>query len=224
MGYDALGFAQRTAAVDAEGLRLLAARAYREFDTGRLPRRTHEEGTLWHSYEEWDGLPLDVLSAVIDLEELASVVTVVEGLVMDFAPRDVAWAWRQDHSFLRRCGRLPGSVVPWHCDAEAAGTGRLGRCVNVWLPLNEVGDGVCPSLELIAGSHAFMRDYEGAPPVDLHRPEAWVAGVPGERLAPRLSPGDALLFDHYLLHRTEPLEIYARPRLSVELRFSPEVS
>ena len=199
-------------------LREFVRKTYAEFDAGCVPRITHEEGVLWHAFEEWDGLPLDVLKGAVPAIEIAlpDVVRVVE----TNAPQDVNWYCQLRSSFFRRCRRTP-SVVPWHCDAEAASTAKYGRCVTAWLPLDSVGDGVLPSLELVSGSHLFVRDYRGEPPVALHRPDEWVAGVPGERVVPRLEPRDVLLTDHHLLHRTEILPDYSSGRLSCELRFAP---
>ena len=50
--------------------------------------------------------------------------------------------------------------------------------------------------------------------------EEWVAEhfPPTDRIAPELAPGDALIFDHFTLHRTQPLEREAVSRMSIECR------
>jgi len=60
-----------------------------------------------------------------------------------------------------------------------------------------------PSIELIPGSHNIMRFVPELPPAQASREPDWIEGtfIRHQRLAPELDPGDALLFDHYLMHR-----------------------
>ncbi len=206
------GFETLHGVVAPEPLRELAERAFAEFDDEQLPRLTIAQDTLWRSYREWDGLPLRELGEVLDLSGLNAVVETLRGCVEELIRDEVRW--RPEASFFRRCQR-PSSVVPWHCDAEAAFVANCSRCINVWMPLQVVGDRVRPSLELICGSHLFRRNYQAG-----HRSASWVSSISGQRLIPVLNAGDALVFDHYLFHRTEVLPAYDAPRLSVELRFS----
>jgi hypothetical protein len=50
--------------------------------------------------------------------------------------------------------------------------------------------------------------------------DAWVAEhfPPTDRIAPELAPGDALIFDHLTLHRTQPLDREMVSRMSIECR------
>lgn len=196
------GYEVRRSVLDATSLRDFVAGLYAALDAGCAAG----EATL-RAYREWNGIPL-ATSGILPPDNVAA-------LMPD------GWRWRPEVSFARRCCLLRPSAVQWHCDAEAAGTAGLGECVNAWLPLDPVGDGERPSLELICGSHLFMRGYRGKEPDRLHRRDEWVAGVPGERITPRLELGDVMLIDHHhLLHRTEQMPIGA-VRFSLELRFSP---
>src|ERR1700751_193120 len=50
--------------------------------------------------------------------------------------------------------------------------------------------------------------------------DEWVAEhfPPTDRIAPELTPGDALIFDHLTLHRTQPLDREMVSRMSIECR------
>lgn len=112
------------------------------------------------------------------------------------------------------------ATAVWLYDAlDNARLARFESCVNAWLPLDPVGDGDLPSLEMLVDSNRTMA--EAAPLLDKvwYRDDEWVASVPGYLLVPQLAPGDLFLFDHLTLHRTEVLP-ERRPRLSCELRFA----
>jgi Phytanoyl-CoA dioxygenase (PhyH) len=107
--------------------------------------------------------------------------------------------------------------LQWHPDYHGGGTHSYDPCFNIWLPLTAVG---CeqPSVELVRGSHRRMRE--------LPRSETgayadqWVAEhfPPTDRIVPDLAPGDALIFDHSTLHRTQPLDRETVSRMSIECR------
>lgn len=132
------------------------------------------------------------------------------------------WHRLDARSWFRRLDNSDQTLdIPWHIDADAAATAALEpECINVWLPLNETKNGV-PSLEFIPHSHQFMRQQ---PLIELggeaaFRANTWVdANFPGKRWIPQMSPGDAVIFDHYVLHRTAPGR--GRGRLSCEFRFA----
>lgn len=132
------------------------------------------------------------------------------------------------HSYLKKMERSEyrTAKIGWHRDADAAGTATFGQCLNIWVPLDSVGL-TTPSLELIPGSHRVMRDIptdgdgaeiadDGEAFIDQHFPNA-------EVVTPRLSVGDVLIFDHHLMHRTQPMES-AAPRRSVECRVTNAVT
>jgi hypothetical protein len=110
-----------------------------------------------------------------------------------------------------------GYVVTWHIDADT-GPKTDDLCMNVWVPLASVGKSL-PSLELVQGSHQIMRLE--LPPPAVNRDPDWV----NERFAhsfrkiPQLEPGDALIFDHYTMHRTQAMDSWEGvERVSCEFR------
>lgn len=89
-----------------------------------------------------------------------------------------------------------------------------------WVPLDPVGPGKLPSLEVIIGSGPVMRaDYENRSHIDPHRSNDYADQISGERVILDLEPGDVALIDHYVLHRTDPRA--AGNRTSAEFRFMP---
>ena len=126
------------------------------------------------------------------------------------------WYLYSHRSFFRRIGGGKGKVHVWHIDADAANIQR-DFCVNVWLPLDRVGAEL-PSLEIIGGSHSKMRSIPISVENVPERDDAFISamGVPS---VPRLDPGDALVFDQFTLHRTQPID-GGTVRTSCELRFT----
>jgi len=107
--------------------------------------------------------------------------------------------------------------LQWHTDAQGGGTIDYEPCLNIWLPLTAVGREQ-PSVELVRGSHRRMRELPRSE-TGAHEDE-WVAEhfPPTHRIAPELAPGDALIFDHWTLHRTQLLEHEMVSRMSIECR------
>ena len=126
------------------------------------------------------------------------------------------WYLLEKCSFFRR-PTSPTSLLRWHIDADGAQTG-TATCVNVWLPLDRVGVDL-PSLDLIPGSHRAMRELPLLTDGDYDRDDDFAAGL-GRAVTPRLAPGDALIFDQYTLHRSQPTARKAFSRTSCELRFA----
>jgi len=102
--------------------------------------------------------------------------------------------------------RLPESVHPFHQDALYFMFEPQDRCLGVWIPLDpvEAGNG---TLEIIPGSHrSEVRPHEAREGINFGAFAA--AGVEGERafheraVPVELDPGDCLLFDTRLLHRS----------------------
>lgn len=132
------------------------------------------------------------------------------------------WAPLLERSFFRRHENALRHV-PWHIDADAAAVAGIAKeSVNVWLPLEDVGE-TAPSLEFILGSNAIMREL---PLLDAHRArtDEWVKeNTSNRRWTPSACLGDALIFDQYTLHRTQQMPARAR-RLSCEFRFRRSTS
>ena len=127
------------------------------------------------------------------------------------------WRFFAKRSYFRRHFGV-AKQVPWHIDADAAAIYRLAASVvNVWLPLNPVGEEL-PSLEIVPGSHLVMRRTRLLIGKDRYRDDAFVCKI-GAPSTPRLQPGDALIFDQFLLHRTQLVGAKKAVRTACEFRF-----
>ncbi len=191
-------------------------------DEPKSPRVTKESllvSQLKRDIGSWGGIQLDLAQGLISSVNFVTVHEAINARVRELFGQE--WQPALHKSFFRR---LPatGVTVPWHIDIEAASTASVGkRCINVWMPFTPVGK-TAPGLEFILGSHhltmaaplAVDAATQHAP---AHRDDAAVAAMPGERWTPELKLGDALVFDEYMLHRTQKL---AGARTSCEMRFA----
>ena len=122
---------------------------------------------------------------------------------------------------LRKVEPKPDRQAGWHQDGRFLGQGI--RTVNLWIALSDCGEGTdAPGMELLGGREPCIHPTgtDGAY-------FDWTVG-PGlvdrlaerrPRLYPRFAPGDALLFDHYSLHRTGAGSRDAAVRYAVESWF-----
>jgi hypothetical protein len=111
--------------------------------------------------------------------------------------------------------------VPWHRDFTFTSPAGNMHSVNCWTPIVEVGR-TSPSLDLILGSHNHMVGKEDENPGITQISEKWIASnlPPLPRVTPHCRPGDIVVFDHQLLHRTQQLA-FVEDRLSFEFRWAP---
>jgi hypothetical protein len=132
---------------------------------------------------------------------------------------DQTWALEPAFTFVRR-HQSTRHYLPWHIDADAGSIlNTTDYSINAWLPLDAVGDRA-PSLELMPGSNQTMRTLPLLAHPNVSRDDEWVkVSVGGEPWVPRAVPGDAILFDHWTLHRTQRLADESASRISWELRF-----
>jgi hypothetical protein len=117
--------------------------------------------------------------------------------------------------------RVPaGSDTDWHQDG--AFLGRDVRSVNIWLALSACGVDA-PGLDVVSrrlpyivqtGSHGACFDWSVGPGM-IELLEEGGAQVE----SPEFAPGDALLFDHMMLHRTGRSDGMTRPRWAIESWF-----
>jgi len=121
-------------------------------------------------------------------------------------------------STLRRVPANQG-IADWHQDGAFMGTDI--RSVNVWLSLSHCGDDAS-GLDLLpqrlsgllpTGTHDAFFDWSVGPGM-VDQAAAGVATV-----SPIFRPGDALLFDHFFLHRTGVPAGICRPRYAIESWF-----
>lgn len=118
-----------------------------------------------------------------------------------------------------RC--VPATIkhADWHQDGAFMGTDI--RSLNVWLSLSDCGEDAS-GIELLpqrlsrvlpTGSHGALFDWS----VGQGMVEQAAQGT--ATVSPVFAPGDALLFDHYFLHRTGVPAAIAKDRYAVESWF-----
>ena len=207
--------AQRLAGVAQLGMNLFADREKRHRTGGE-----YGEAELCGSYDGWRGLGLGALMEYMgdspERAALGGAAAEAVAAVQSFLGSKASFL--PSYSFFRQVSGAAGGVG-WHCDAEAASLMAVGKsCCTVWLPLSPVGNGL-PSLEFVPGSHKIMRG-RGDLALCNHRSVQEVDQLAlRKRYVPIIDPiGDAILFDMYTLHRTQPLETIT-PRLNCEFRF-----
>lgn len=125
---------------------------------------------------------------------------------------------RRQHPF------WPERRIPFHQDAEFL-AGRFA--LNLWLPLNRCGR-EAPGLELLLKPLKklwFCLGEDTSIPLYQQRNERSVlASAPAEYFwQPQMEPGDVLIFDSFLLHRTWLTPSMFLPRYSLEIRLTHPV-
>jgi hypothetical protein len=125
------------------------------------------------------------------------------------------WTFYPNRSFFRRHVGV-GKKVPWHVDADAAHLVRES-CINIWLPLDPVGID-SPSLDVIYGSQWAMREIPKSRNEYPYRDDDFALKI-GKPSTPQLLPGDALVFDQFILHRTQCVGSPQTIRTACEFRF-----
>jgi hypothetical protein len=178
--------------------------------------------SLTDNFRSWHGVWLKELPAYLEANhpELAQKYAALLDLICEetrsvFGPQ---WRLLPERSFFRR--HIGMSIpVPWHVDADAAHTVELAEsgCINVWMPLDKVGRDL-PSLEIVPGSHDPMRKTPMLTGPARYRDDPFVSTI-GKPITPILGLGDALVFDQYTLHRTQPVESDDIVRTACEFRF-----
>ena len=170
------------------------------------------------NFKQWNGVwlwPLpDFLNghSPLTAQYHASLATVARRTRMLFGG---GWRYYPLRSYFRKYTGAE-ELVPWHIDADAARVDRP-EALNVWLPLDAVGAGL-PSLEMVVGSHDKMRQLPLLTGERRYRDDAFAASA-GTKVVPQLDPGDAIIFDHFTLHRTQPRIGGIFERTSCEFRF-----
>jgi hypothetical protein len=170
------------------------------------------------SFKEWNGVWLQPLPGFLNGRGTLS--AQYRASVANIARRTCAlfgggWRYYPSRSFFRKYTGVE-ELVPWHIDADAAMVDR-SEAINVWLPLNAVGAGL-PSLEMVIGSHHKMRQLPLLTGKRRYRDDAFAASA-GIKTVPKLDPGDAIIFDNFTLHRTQPQTSDIFERTSCEFRF-----
>jgi hypothetical protein len=127
------------------------------------------------------------------------------------------WQFFPKRSYFRRHIGM-ARKVPWHIDADAASIYRVaGSAINVWIPLDTVGTDL-PSLDFVPHSHTVMRKVPLLTGKDKYRDDAFVDTI-GAPSTPHLGVDDALIFDQFVLHRTQQAGSADAIRTACEFRF-----
>lgn len=158
---------------------------------------------------KWGGLALSWLRPEID--------TLIEPVVEAVEQRFPGAQLVDQFTVFRRITRK--TYIYWHMDADGTGSWTRDPLFNCWMPLEDVGVDY-PSLEVMTNSERVMREEGISPPGNRH--DKWVQErfPEPEILCPKLNVGDALIFSHYLLHRTQPMDRLLGPRIGCEFRFA----
>ena len=195
---------------DLQRLKNLAERAYAAVDNGAGDPQTQQ------NVSGWGGLGLPFLSQVGASESsVAGIIAAIE---------KVAATTLGPCRLIRKISLFRRHVesrthITWHIDADAAGTSSYDPCFNVWLPLVAVGRDL-PSLQFVRSSHRLMRTVPLLTANYARRTDEWIDEwfEPDLHLTAELDVGDAVIFDHYVLHRTQPMPCHKGIRISGEFR------
>jgi len=202
---------------DAANLRLTVDEIYAFLDSCQhIPHRL-----LGYHFRLWRGVWLRPLPAFLrkarpDLDRryeqsLRAIETQVRRML---GPE---WRFFPKRSYFRRHVGM-ALKVPWHIDADAASIYRVaGSAINVWMPLDTVGTDL-PSLDYVPRSHAVMRKVPLLTGKDKYRDDVFVDTI-GTPQTPQLTIGDALIFDQFVLHRTQQAGSADAVRTACEFRF-----
>lgn len=188
-------------------------RAYEVLDAQREAGTIHPE---LKSTLDWGGLGVASLKQHLGGENwLGPIIRHIEGT---FPGAKII-----DHECTLRRHKTNKTGLDWHIDADAAASAQFDPCFNMWLPFDSVGDRL-PSLEVVDKSEMYMRSLPLQPPEQASRTDEWrrTHFPHGRIICPKLEPGDALLFSHYVLHRTQRM-MHETPRMSGEFRFTAPV-
>ena len=202
---------------DAANLRRTVEEIYAVMDAcERFPNRL-----LGNNFRVWDGVWLKALPAFLrqarpDLaERYEQSLRLVESQIKRVL--GPAWRYFPKRSYFRR-HRGMGKRVGWHADADGATIFRIAASViNVWVPLDAVGTDL-PSLEVVPRSHIALRGIPMLTGNNRSRDDAFVDAL-GPSSVPQLELGDALIFDQFVLHRTQHVGAEDALRMACEFRF-----
>lgn len=113
----------------------------------------------------------------------------------------------------------PGGKTSWHQDGAFLGTHM--HALNVWITLSDCGDDA-PGLDMVGrrydeivrtGTEGAYFDWDVSQTmVDESRGEAPI-------VSPSFKAGDAVIFDHFMLHRTGARPEHTKPRYAIETWF-----
>jgi hypothetical protein len=206
------------AADDAANMRRTVDEIYAVMDSSeRFPNRL-----LGVNFRVWDGVWLKALPAFLCqvrpglAERYEQSLRLVESQIKRVLGPE--WRYFPKRSYFRR-QRGMGKKVGWHADADGATIFRIAASViNVWVPLDAVGTDL-PSLEIVPRSHTALRGVAMLAGNNRSRDDAFVSALGVSSSIPQLELGDVLIFDQFLLHRTQHVGAEDAVRTACEFRF-----
>jgi hypothetical protein len=168
-------------------------------------RLLRQDGGLWtadsprmlfETFEVMHSSGLDVLMDAYFRER--PLLSAIKGTLRRIAPFDVVGGWHQDGAFL-------GADI---------------LSLNVWLALSECGDHA-PGLDIVPRRLGGVLPRDERAQFDWSVSEVGVVEAAGAVgiVRPSFEPGDALLFDHLLLHRTGADASMVSDRYAIESWF-----
>jgi hypothetical protein len=202
---------------DATNLRRTVEEIYAVMDAcERFPNRL-----LGNNFRVWDGVWLKALPSFLRQARPDLAVRYEQSLrlVKSQIERVLGPEWRYfpKRSYFRR-HRGMGKRVGWHVDADGATIFRIAAsAINVWMPLDAVGADL-PSLEIVPRSHTALRRIPMLTGNNRSRDDAFISTL-GPSSIPQLEVGDALIFDQFVMHRTQNVGADDAVRMACEFRF-----
>jgi hypothetical protein len=178
------------------------------------------------SSAKWGGIPVDHFRT-LGTKKSADIAQVLDRVLLRLTEAlersgNCRANFRPEISYVRRHYDV-STYAPWHFDAHAAGTINFDPAYNAWVPMTSVGE-TSPSLEFIAGTHKAMRsgNFDPLPDKNGYPTEDWVRRNTTSKnyICPFLQPGDVVIFDHYVLHRTQIADFPPYVRTSAEMRYT----
>lgn len=205
---------------DVTKLQKLVALSYSEIDTAITSGRHSIDPVFVDQFKTWNAvwapLLVDRSQEVVTLwNEVQAAITKAERRLFG-----AQWNLRLDRTYFRK-HHSQKTLINWHIDADAAGMIGYGpESINVWMPLQDVGTDA-PSIEFARGSHIYMKQQPVLPAGQASREDDWVRDTfPNSRWTPIAKPGDAIVFSHWTLHRTQISGMKTHQRSSCEFRFT----
>ena len=192
--------------------------SYAEVDRLRSVGNQHRD---FNVTESWDGLAMAHIKQhlrKLDTSAIDKTGIFIESKFPGMRIRDPLSVFRR-----HRPQTWENSLIRWHTDADGTNSRQYDPVFNLWIPLCPVGR-ISPSLELIEGSSKYVRSIPPRNPSSCEfSPEEIAEHLPTNiRVCPELDLGDAIIFSHMVIHRTEPVPHPHPVRIGSEFRFSWE--
>ncbi|MBF0186373.1 MAG: hypothetical protein HQL50_00435 [Magnetococcales bacterium] len=183
-----------------------------------LHHRRHNEGEAWRleKVEPRD----DASSITVDLSHLIDGSLLPRLITLYSEQRHPGWSvipHQANHIQLR--DETDQRPEPIHQDHPVHG--KQSTFLTCWIPLTPCGNGLAPGVELYLERFQHPVHLKSEFPAALNGlPDGFILEhLHAHRFVPHFEPGDLLVFDPMLFHKTETLSRTEYPRISCDLRF-----